>query len=418
MAEVRPFRALHYNLAAIPSLDAVTAPPYDVIDAEQRAELVARSSFNVVEIDLPQAPAEFDPYEHATSTLESWTLEGILAADRKPALWALTQDYAAPDGTTQTRHGILAAVRLEEYGPGRIRPHERTQPGPKEDRLNLMRATHHATSAIFALSEGDAWPHVEPALDERPWGEVTDSDGTVHRIWRVADPAVHEAVAAELADSELLIADGHHRYETARAYAAGIEGEGAHSYTLICLTSLADPGLTVFPTHRLLTELSDSATQEALGAGLKRLFEVEEVTTDRLDPTGEDGVGVFGYIDAHLRRPFRLRLRDTAELDAALAGRPEAYRRIDAVILEQLVLKGILRMTADDIAAKRGLRYVKSATEVLGALDSGDADAAFLLRPTPVEQVRDVAAAGETMPPKSTYFFPKLLSGLVFYPLS
>jgi uncharacterized protein (DUF1015 family) len=418
MAEVRPLRALHYNLGAVGSLDAVTAPPYDVIDAELRRELLARSPFNVVEIDLPVAPGGGDPYEHAAETLEAWTLEEVLASDREPAIWPLTQDYAAPDGSSRTRHGILARVRIEPYGPGAIRPHERTQPGPKEDRLRLTEATRHNLSPIFSLHPGSVWRHVEPALTDDPWGEVTDPDGTVHRLWRVPDPRVHEAIAAELADAELLIADGHHRYETARSYADSIAGEDGHSYTLMYLVSLEDPGLTVFPTHRLLTGLSDPERQEALGAGLKRLFEVEEVAAAELDPAGQHGVGVFGYVDSHLRRAFRLRLRDLGELDRALDGRPEAYRRLDAVILEALVLRGILGMSEEDIAAKRAIAYAKGADEVWAEIESARADCAFLLRPTPVEQVREVAAAGETMPPKSTYFFPKVLTGLVFNPLS
>jgi uncharacterized protein (DUF1015 family) len=174
MAEVRPLEALHYNLGAIRSLADVTAPPYDVVDSRQRAELLARSPLNVVEIDLPQAPADRDPYEHAAETLEAWTLQGLLTADREPAIWALTQDYQGPDGNPRTRHGFLARVRVTEYGAGLVRPHERTQPGPKEDRLRLTRATRHNLSPIFALHPGDVWPHIEPHLGATPWGEVTD----------------------------------------------------------------------------------------------------------------------------------------------------------------------------------------------------------------------------------------------------
>ena len=419
MADVQPLKALHYNLAAVRSLGDVTAPPYDVIDEKQRAALLARSPFNVVEIDLPRAGEGSDPYTHAADTIEEWRLEGILTGDREPALWALTQDYTAPDGSGHTRHAILARVRVEDYGPGKVRPHERTQPGPKQDRLDLTRATRHNLSPIFSLTSADAWPLVEPATHGDPWGEVTDDDGTVHRLWRVGDPEVHAAVGDELARAELLIADGHHRYETARAYAEEVGEDGPHRYTLMALTGLEDPGLTVFPTHRLLSGLAeDPERQERLGGGLRELFEVEEVATDDLDPTGEEGVGVFGYIDSHHRRGFRLRLKDSAELDRILDGRPDAYRRLDTVILETLVLKGILGLDEADIAAKRGIGYAKSVDDSLAMLDDGSHQVAFLLRPTPVEQVREVAAAGETMPPKSTYFFPKLLSGLLFNPLS
>jgi uncharacterized protein (DUF1015 family) len=402
----------------VPSLTDVTAPPYDVIDAEQRRELLGRSPLNVVELDLPQAPNGADPYEHAAETLEAWTLDGVLVADREPAVWALTQEFAGPDGGTRTRHGILARVRVTEYGPGRVRPHERTQPGPKEDRLRLTVATRHNLSPIFSLHEGDAWRHVEPALGSEPWAQIELGDGTVNRVWRIADPEVHVAVSAELADAELLIADGHHRYETARVYADEIGGDGPHRYTLMCLVSLSDPGLAVFGYHRMLGDLGEPARQEALAAGIREHFDVEEVGEDRLDPLGEEGVGVFGYTDAHFRRAFRLRLKDPAALDEALAGRPEALRRLDAVILEELILKRTLGMSAEDVEAKRGIGYAKSVSEAEALLGAGEYGAAFLLRPTPVEQVRAIAAEGETMPPKSTFFHPKVPTGIVFNPLS
>jgi uncharacterized protein (DUF1015 family) len=417
MPEVRPLRALHYNLGAVGSLEAVIAPPYDVIDAEMRRELLARSPFNVVEIDLPEAPGGGDPYEHAAETLEAWTLEGILTADREPAMWALTEEYPAPDGATRTRHGLFARVRITDYGPGLIRPHERTQPGPKEDRLRLTEATRHNLSPIFSLYPGDAWHHVAPALDADPWADATDADGTTNRVWRIPDPAVHEGVASALADAELLIADGHHRYETARTYADAIGGDGPHRYVLMCLVSLEDAGLTVFPTHRVLTGL-DSSQRDALRAGLEELFETEEVPLERIDPAGAEGLGVFGYLDAEREGGMRVRLRDREPLDRALAERPDSYRQLDVVILETLVLRGILGMREEDIAAKRRIGYETSADAVRAAIESNRADCAFLLRPTPVEQVRAVAAAGETMPPKSTYFFPKVPTGIVFNPLS
>jgi uncharacterized protein (DUF1015 family) len=411
MAEVKPLPALHYNLAAIPSLAAVTAPPYDVINASLRAELLARSPLNVVEIDLPEAPGGGDPYEHAAETLEAWTLDGVLVADREPAIWALEQEYTTPDGSRLVRRGFLARVRVTEYGAGLVRPHERTQPGPKEDRLRLTRATRHNLSPIFALHPGSVWDAVEPHVATDPWGEVTDDDGTVHRVWRIAEPGVHESVAAQLAEAELLIADGHHRYETARTYADEVGGDGPHRYTLMCLVSLDDPGLTIFGTHRLLAGFD----VDRLEQGIREHFDIEEVAGEHADPAGTDGVGVFGFLDSD--RALRLRLRDTAAVDAALDGRSDAYRRLDAAILEELILKGALGLSGDDIAAKRGLGYAKGVEQAAAAIRDGDYDAAFLLRPTPVGQVREVAAAGETMPPKSTFFYPKLLTGIVFNPL-
>ncbi|MEJ7875698.1 MAG: DUF1015 domain-containing protein [Solirubrobacterales bacterium] len=416
MADVLPLRALHYSLGSVSSLGDVVAPPYDVIDDESRAALLKRSPFNVVELDLPVSPGGHDRYLHATETLEAWTLQGVLAADREEALWALEQEYEGPDGSRQTRRGFLCRVRVTDYGPGLVRPHERTQPGPKEDRLRLTQATRHNLSPIFSLHEGNAWPHLESATAGEPWGEATDADGTANRVWRVADPEAISAVQAELSDAELLIADGHHRYETARTYADQVGGDGKHRYTLMALVSLEDPGLTVFGYHRLLTDLGDPAKQEALAAALREHFEIHEVPLNELDPAGEEGVGVFGYADAHSKRGFRLRLKDPAALDAKLEGHSEAYRRLDAAILETLVLRDALGMTPEDVEAKRGMAYTASADEATGRLGEG-ADAVFLMRPTPVEQVRAVAAAGETMPPKSTYFYPKLLTGLVFNPL-
>jgi uncharacterized protein (DUF1015 family) len=412
MAEVKPLKALHYNLGAVPSLGDVTAPPYDVIDAAQRAALVARSPFNVVEIDLPEAPGGGDPYEHADETLEAWTLEGVLMADREPVIWALLQEYSTPNEGRLTRRGLLARVRVTDYGPGLVRPHERTQPGPKEDRLRLTRATRHNLSPIFSLHPGSVWDHIEPHLAGEPWGEVTDDDGTIHRVWRIGDPAVHDAIASGLSDAELLIADGHHRYETARIYADEIGGDGPHRYTLMCLVSLDDPGLTIFGTHRLIKGFD----RERLERGIREHFEVEEVAERDVDPAGAEGDGVFGLVDSNRR--LRLRLRDTMAIDAAVPDRSTAYRRLDAVILEELVLKGALGMSDEDVAAKRGLAYAKSVDEARTLVGDGSYDAAFLLRPTPVDQVREVAEAGETMPPKSTFFFPKLLTGIVFNPLS
>jgi uncharacterized protein (DUF1015 family) len=419
MADVQPLTAVHYNLSAVPSLDDVVAPPYDVIDAEQRAELLDRSPFNVVELDLPQAPSDGDDYEHAAETLEEWTLQGIVVAEREPTIWPLTQEYTAPDGSRHVRRGLLARVRVTEYGPGRVRPHERTQPGPKEDRLRLTRATRHNLSPIFALSTADAWRHFEGVTRADPWGEAADGDGTVNHVWRVDDVEVHRQVAAELAEAELLIADGHHRYETALTYAEEVGGDGPHRYTLMSLTSLDDPGLTVFGTHRLLGGLADDAArQEALADGIKEHFDLEEAGVDELDPAGEEGVGVFGYIDSHFRRGVRLSLKDPGALERAMPDASNPYRTLDAAILEALILKGTLGMSDGDIAAKRGLGYAKGVDETMKLLDAGAYQAAFLLRPTPIEQVRAVAAAGETMPPKSTYFFPKLLTGVVFNPLS
>jgi uncharacterized protein (DUF1015 family) len=426
MAEVFPFKALHYDLGKVGSLDAVAAPPYDVIDAAQRAALLERSPYNAVAIDLPKPfdPADpdsdpsGDPYAGAAAQIEQWRGDGALVQDEEPSIWALTQDYTAPDGNSYSRNGILARVRVEDYETGTVRPHERTHPGPLLDRLELTRATGYNLSPIFSLSTEDAWPLVAPSLPDQPWGEARDEDGTVNRLWKVEDPVVLQAVTECLADAQLLIADGHHRYETARAYRDEVGGEGAHNSALMSLTGLDDPGLTVFPTHRLLSGFADdSEKQQRLGNGLRELFEVEEVPREQIDPNGEEGVGVFGLYDSFHKRAFRLRLKDVAALDQRLEGKPEAYRRLDSAILETLVLKGLAGMSDHDIDERDGLEYAKSVPAALEMVDEGDYDVAFIQRPVPVEQVKAVAETEENMPPKSTYFFPKVMTGFAFNPV-
>ena len=245
---------------------------------------------------------------------------------------------------------------------------------------------------------------------------MTDADGTVHRLWRVFDPEAIAAVQAATRDAELLIADGHHRYETMQAYAKEIGGEGEHRYILMCLVALEDPGLTVFPTHRLVRGL-DEERRQALALALARDFEIVEVPLEQIAPAPGEGPLQLGYVDGRDERVFRLTLKDQAIADAALPGRSEAYRRLDTGVLETLLLKGALGLSDEDISHFNGLFYARDTPEALAMVRSGEYDAAFLMRPTPVAQVRDVAAAGENMPPKSTYFFPKLLTGLLFNPL-
>jgi uncharacterized protein (DUF1015 family) len=416
MADVQPLRALHYDQTVAGPLQDLVAPPYDVIDPPARAALRARSPHNVVTIDLPDGD---DPYATAAATLRAWIDEGAVVRDPEPALWALVQDYTAPDGRRLTRRGFLARVRVEDYGPGRIRPHERTHPGPKEDRLRLTRATQANLSPIFSLYSdpaGAAWGALEAHIGGTPWGEAVDEDGTTHTLHRVTDPAAHEAVHGALADAELLIADGHHRYETARVYAEEIGGEGAHRYVLMCLVALEDEGLTVFPTHRLVSGTTPEQ-QEGLATTLRSLFEIEPTTLEELAPPESDGPLVMGYLDAHFKKPMRLTLKDASTADDALPGMPEAYRRLDTAVLEALLLTGPLGLSEHDISELHRFGYARSAQAGIDLVTSGEYDLGFFLRPTPVTQVREVAAAGVSMPPKSTYFFPKVITGMLFNPL-
>src|SRR5918992_1419250 len=305
MADVQPLRTLRYEPSAVGSLEAVIAPPYDVIDADDRAALLERSPFNVVEIDLTRSNGS-DPYRHAQETLEEWRRQGVVVREDEPAMWALQQEFTAPDGSRRTRRGVFARVRVEDYGAGRIRPHERTHPGPKEDRLRLTRATRANLSPIFSLfpdPDGAAGDALDRATAGEPFDAAADADGTRNSLWRIGEPELIAELQGALADAELLIADGHHRYETARLYADEIGGEGEHRYVLMLLVSLSDPGLTVLPTHRLLSNLKEPVLQERLGSALKRDFEVERIEADQLEPPQSHEVA-FGYMDAHFRQPF------------------------------------------------------------------------------------------------------------------
>jgi uncharacterized protein (DUF1015 family) len=421
MAEIQPLNALHYDLSVVGWLADVTSPPYDVIDAGQREELLRRSPFNVVAVDLPKGePDGRDAYAVAADLFEAWQLQGAVVRDSQPAIWAHTQRYTSPDGQIRMRKGFFCRVRIEGYGPGRVRPHERTHPGPKEDRLRLMRATRTNLSPIFSLfsdPSGAAWKALQAATTETPWGEVTDGDGTVHRVWRVCNPEAIAAVQDATREAELLIADGHHRYETAHTYAEEIGGDGPHRYVLMCLVALEDPGLTVFPSHRLVRGL-DEHRQQALRDVLERDFHIEEVAIERIAPEPGTGPLQLGYIDAHHRRPLRLTLKGQAIADAALSGFSEAYRQLDTGVLEALLLKGALGLSNEDISHLKDFWYARSTEEAVSLVQSGEYEVAFLMRPTPVSQVRDVAASGENMPPKSTFFYPKLLTGLLFNPLA
>ena len=419
MAEIQPLRALHYDPAVTGGLQDVVSPPYDVIDADQRAALLERSPHNVVAIDLPEGGEA--RYDHAAATLAQWREQGVIVADDTPALWTLAQEYTGPDGQRRTRQGFLARVRVEEYGPGRIRPPERTHPGPKEDRLRLTRATRANLSPIFSLYSdptGKALAALRAASPETDpdWAQTTDDDGTVNHLRRVSDPDAIRTAQAVLGSTELLIADGHHRYETARVYAEEIGGDGPHRFVLMCLVALQDPGLTVFPTHRLGGGLDDER-RAALQRTINLDFEIAPLgDMAALAPPANDEL-LIGYLPAD-GPAVMLRLRDRSITDAALSDHAPAYRRLDTAVLESLVLTGALGMTDEDIDHLRGLGYARDFDQAVALVADHRYDAAFFMAPTPIERVSEVAAAGESMPPKSTYFFPKVPTGLLFNPLA
>ncbi len=293
MADVQPLRALRYDPAVVGPLADVVAPPYDVIDAGQRAALIARSPFNVVAIDLPEG--EPDRYAAARELFESWQLQGALVRDGEPALWAHTQDYTGPDGLKRTRRGFFCRVRIEDYGPGRVRPHERTHPGPKEDRLRLTRATRANISPIFSLYSdpaGAAWQALAPATEQPPWADIADADGTVHRLWRVSDPAAIAAAQAATRDAELLIADGQVLDKVEAKWSRQISsGEIAPSESREALGDLAGLLSSLSDSPNLL-QLQSIAFQGAVAFWAGRLTE----TKLHLPPSEES------QMDVDLRR--------------------------------------------------------------------------------------------------------------------
>ena len=417
MAEIEPLRALHYDPARTSGLQDVVSPPYDVIDADQRAALVARSPHNVVAIDLPEGGE--DRYETAAETLRGWREDGVVVADDEPAMWTLAQEYTGPDGQPRTRLGFFARVRVEEYGAGRIRPHERTHPGPKEDRLRLTRATRTNLSPIFSLysdSSGEAIAALMAAGGDEDWSQTVDDDGTVNHLRRVTDPIAIATAQRVLGSTELLIADGHHRYETARVYAEEIGGEGPHRFVLMCLVALQDPGLTVFATHRLVNQLTDTQ-RAALQQTINLDFQITPLAEmGQLQPPANDGCEI-GYLSAN-GPAVMLALRDQSIADQALPGHAAPYRRLDTAVLEAVILKGALQLTDDDIDHFNGLGYARDFDQAVQLISDGEYDAGFFMAPTPIQRVLEVAESGESMPPKSTYFFPKVPTGLLFNPLT
>jgi uncharacterized protein (DUF1015 family) len=361
MAEVKPFRAVRYGEPAGP-LEALVAPPYDVISPEQRDELSTRSPYNVVHLTLPDDEAE------AGRLWTDWRAQGVLADDER-GFWWLSQDYVGPDGVARTREGLVAALKIEPYENRAILPHERTHRGPKEGRLRLLRETRAQLEPLFFLYEGgppSQRPDREPDLE---------ADGA--RLWQLPLDGT-QAVTEAFADRQLLIADGHHRYETALAYHEEV-GTPESAYVLAVLVSLEDPGLMIFPTHRVFAQEPP-----------------EPLATEERLPNPE------GALAALNERP-----RDRA---AAVVYRPgDAELAVDG--------EGELDVRLVDRLGHEGISYTPDWQEAVRAVDSGEAAVAVLMRPTRIEDVFAVAQRGETMPQKSTYFYPKLVSGLLFLPL-
>jgi uncharacterized protein (DUF1015 family) len=356
LAEIKPFRALRYDTERAGRLEDLVAPPYDVIGPEERDRYLQQSQYNVVHLTLP------DSEEQAGRTFRDWRAEKVVT-EEAPAFWALSQDYVGPDGVARKRTGLVGSLRVEPYESGAVLPHERTHRGPKEGRLRLLRETNAELEPIFLLYEGDAPFHVP---DRPPDIQVEGA-----RLWRLEDDSLGEAFA----DRRLLIADGHHRYETALAYheEAGTPESG---YMMVVLVSVSDPGLMIFPTHRVAQSVNGPS------------------------PTHDDVQIAINDLEAESR-----------ERAAAIL-----YRRGGNISL-LLGDEGQLDVQLVEQHAPAEVTYTASIDDAVAQVEEGRAEGAFLVRPLRVEDVFEVAGRGETMPQKSTYFYPKLVSGLLFHPL-
>jgi uncharacterized protein (DUF1015 family) len=413
---IRPFRALHYSGQRV-RLEDVVAPPYDVISGDDRERLLARSPYNVVRLILPDEGTE----RGVNRLFCAWQREHVVVQDPLPCLYRVEQDFVGPDGIARTRSGFIALVKLEPYEARVVRPHERTYAGPKEGRLRLLRATRTQLSPVFALYDDPAG-RAETALLEgsepEPEIDVTDAQGTRHRLWRV--PANHEAVTEVVAAGPLLIADGHHRYETALAYMAEREGQddAPAEWTMMYLANAASPGLQIYPTHRIVLGVP-AAARDALPGALEGLgFRVEARPGDdppalvrTLDAAGEHPAAVVWRPGAE---PLLVRLADGR---GALEDLPPPLARLDVTAVDRLVLGDALGLGPDapDRAERIAYRH-RAADAVALAEQQGDA-VAVLLRAPDVHDVAAVADAGEVMPQKSTFFYPKTVDGFVFYGL-
>jgi uncharacterized protein (DUF1015 family) len=429
MADISTFRGIRYR-EGIP-LDDVVAPPYDVLSAAQAAELRARSPHNAVHIDLPVPPgaaADDAAYARAAQLLRDWRDEGTLVRDELPGVAVVDQTYTGPDGQERIRRGFVARLRLADLEERVVLPHERTHAGPKVDRLRLYRATHADVSQIFLLfpdDDGAVGEALGAAAGEVPaaaWREARDGDGNTHRVATVAGAAA-ERVAEGLRDRPLYVADGHHRYETALAYRdeRRAAGDSDADTLMVYLCSLSDPGLTVFPTHRLVRDVPPISLDD-LTDHVRPFFDVvgepvagAEACRAALEalPGQADPGRVFGLYLPRAAACLTIKTREPAASErlAADGFSPDAAG-LSVTILHELLLREALGLEHDE--AERHVDYAKSVPEALAALHGGDYELGAFLNATLVDQVRAIADRGEVMPQKSTYFYPKLLTGLVF----
>ena len=441
MADILPFRALRYDLQRVSASQVVTQP-YDKITPAMQEGYYAASPYNLVRIILghrePDNQAD-NVYSRAATYSRDWRAQGVLREDSAPSIYASSQTFTAPSGATFERRGFIALGRVEDYSAKVVFRHEQTLAKPKADRLDLLRATRVHYEQLFLLYEdaGEIDSLLTPTPSSAPAIEVKDEYGVIHRVWQLSDPALVASVQEKMRDKKLVIADGHHRYETAlnfrnecRAQAgATSETDAPYEFVMMTFVNMNNPGLLVLPTHRVVHSLASFSADDFRNAS-RTYFEVEEIDS-ALDAARaaailrERGRAGTALLAVTANRAFLLHSPKGGS--PRLAGLSARQQALDVVQLHKGLLEGVLNLSEESIRNQQNLSYIREASEAL-ALVRGErtrgegsgkstANIAFLMNPCPVQQVRDVAFAGEVMPQKSTDFYPKLLSGLTAYAL-
>jgi uncharacterized protein (DUF1015 family) len=435
MAEIVPFRALRYEPRRISDLGAVVTQPYDKISSEMQARYYGRSPYNLVRIIRGRALPEDGPannvYTRATRDFQDWVQKGVLISEPEAAIYPYYQEYEIPGqpGVRKQRRGFIALLRVEDYSAHVVHRHEETLSGPKADRLELLKGTRAHFGQIFMLYS-DPGGAIESLLATptaaEPWERVTDEFGTRHTAWRVSDPEIVAKVTAAMRERALVIADGHHRYETALAYRNYRRELGRHDaeYVMMTFVRMETDGLTILPTHRMVHSLANF-DWASFSAGARAIFEWEDVAVNgrasewtaqflaELTAAGRERPAIGAF--AGEGKLALLRLRPGFDLGGALADLAPTLRRLDVVLLHRLVLERLLGITGQAVREERNLSYYREAAFACEGVEKGRGQIAFLLNPTPVEAVHANALADCPMPQKSTDFYPKLLSGLTIY---
>ena len=433
MAEIIPFKALRYDPHQV-KLEDVLTQPYDKITPEMQGKYYERSPHNLVRIILGKAGEtdtdSFNVYTRASEYLHDWRSGGLLKKDAEPAIYIYSQTFTAP-GTRDLaeRRGIIALGRIHNYSDGVVFRHEQTHTKPRADRLNLLRATKAHFGQIFMLysdPQNEIAALLQARTEQEPETSVLDEYETLHRLWRVDHPAIIAALQAKMHDKKLLIADGHHRYETALAYrderraqAGTADPATPYEYVMMTLVPMESPGLVILPTHRIVHGLPDFDRERMLeSAG--RFFDIDRIdlrTETRSATTllGEAGANGTAFVAVTRQGPYLLRAKK-GPIQDALNGVSARQQELDVVQLHQIMLERVLGISEEAIRNLEHVKYERDAFEAISWVRQG-ANVAFLMNAARIEQVRDIAFAGEVLPQKSTDFYPKLLSGLAIYAL-